>query len=145
MNFQPASEDEIMASEVWPPGVYDFSIIGAEEKLSASRGNPMIEVTIAISKNGLNRIVRDYLLAQRKEQLMNAAKACDLLDKYRAGSLGADDFVGKSGSLRLGTQRSKNYPSKNVVLEYITPKGLHGSIPDVSVASSRGSLPVRRR
>ena len=134
-----------MASKIWPPGVYDFSIICAEEKLSASKGNPMIEVTIEITKNGHKRIVRDYLLAQRKEQFMNAAKACDVLDKYRAGSLGADDLIGKCGTLRLGTRRDKNFPTKNIVLEYISPKGAPGDIPHVSDNSLRGSLPVRRR
>jgi hypothetical protein len=50
---------------------------------------------------------------------MHAAKACDVLDKYRSGSLEDGDFVGKSGSLKLGIERSKMYPPKNVVLDYV--------------------------
>lgn len=145
MNFRPASEEEVKANGVWPSGHYPFVILEAEEKLSASKGNPMIEVTIEVSKNGEKRIVRDFLLAQRREQLMNAACACGLLDKYRLGSLGADDFVGKCGSLRLGTQRSKSYPTKNVVLEYLVPKPKHRDIPEGSVNSMRASHPVRQR
>jgi hypothetical protein len=121
MNFNPASEEEITANGVWPSGNYPFVILEAEEKLSASKGNPMIELRIEISRrDGKKRIVRDYLLPQRQEKLLHAAKACDVLETYNAGQLLPDDFIGKSGSLRLGIQRSRGFPPKNVVEDYVT-------------------------
>jgi hypothetical protein len=120
MNFKPATEEEIKANKVWPNGVYPFLIVEAEEKLSARKGNPMIELRIVISKSdGSKRTIRDYLLPQREEKLMHAARACAVFEKYQSGSLEAGDFVGKSGSLKLGIERSKIYPPKNVVLDYV--------------------------
>jgi hypothetical protein len=105
---------------VWPKGEYDFQIVDAEEKLSASKGNPMIELRIEITRrDGSTRRVRDYLLAQRPGKLLHAAMACSVLDKYQDGLLSEDDFLGKRGSLKLGIERSKDYPPKNVVLDYV--------------------------
>jgi hypothetical protein len=99
MRFQPPSEAEIEARKLWPKGVYPFEIFDAEEKLSASKGNPMIELKVKLGRrDGATRIVKDYLMVQRPEKLMNAAKACGVIEKYHAGLLAADDFVGKCGS-----------------------------------------------
>lgn len=122
MKFQPSSEEAIAANKVWPKGVYDFHIVDAEEKLSESKGNPMIELKIEIARrDGATRVIRDYLVAQRAEKLLHAAAACGVSGKYLAGSLSDDDFVGKRGSLKLGIEKSKNYPAKNVVLDYVQP------------------------
>lgn len=131
MNFKPATEEEITANGVWPSGQYPFVIVGAEEKLSASKGNPMIELRIEISRrDGKKRVVKDYLLPQRQDKLLHAAKACDVLETYNAGQLLPDDFVGKSGSLRLSIQRSRGYPPKNVVEDYVSSTG--GSLKAIS-------------
>jgi hypothetical protein len=110
MNFKPPTEDDIQASGVWPSGPYSFVILEAEEKLSASKGNPMIELRVEVSRrDGKKRVVRDYLLPQRQQKLLNAAKACGVLETYNAGQLAPDDFIGKSGTLRLSVQRSRGY------------------------------------
>jgi hypothetical protein len=131
MEFKPASEDEIAANGVWPSGHYPFVIVDAEEKLSASKGNPMLELRIEISRrDGKKRVVRDYLLPQRQEKLLHAAKACGVLEAYKAGQMIPDDLIGKSGSLRLGIQRSRGFPPKNVVDDYVTTKsGLPKTLP----------------
>jgi hypothetical protein len=132
MNFKPASEEEIAANGVWPAGPYAFVILEAEEKLSASKGNPMIELRIEISRrDGKKRIVRDYLLPQRQDKLLHAAKACDVLERYNAGQLLADNFIGKTGSLRLAIQRSRGFPPKNVVEDYVTAKSGLAKAPPV--------------
>ena len=120
MKFRPSTEDEITTNRLWPKGVYDFYIVDAEEKLSQRRGNPMIEVRIEIAdRQGQKRTIRDYLLPQRPEKLLHAAMACGVEEKYYDGVLSEDDFVGKRGRLKLGIQRStKEYPSRNVVLDY---------------------------
>lgn len=120
MKFNPSTEDEIEARRVWPKGVYEFEVIDAEEKLSASKGNPMIELKLEITaSDGSRRTIRDYLLAQRAEKLLHAATACGVRDKYYAGVLSDEDFLGKRGKLELGIQRSKEYPPKNVVRDYL--------------------------
>jgi hypothetical protein len=120
MQFRPSTETEIATNKVWPRGVYDFQVVEAEEKLSANKGNPMIELRIEVTRSdGATRFIRDYLLAQRPEKLLHAAAACGVSDKYQNGLLGPDDFVGKRGSLKLGIEKSKNYPDKNVVVDYL--------------------------
>jgi hypothetical protein len=120
MKFNPSSEDEIAARAIWSQGIYAFEILDAEEKLSASKGNPMLELKIEITRrDGSTRIVRDYLLPQRPEKLLHAATTCGLLEKYESGEMESDDFVGKRGKLKLGIKRSKDWPTKNVVLDYV--------------------------
>jgi hypothetical protein len=120
MKFNPSTEEDLAARAIWTSGIYPFRILDAEEKLSSGKGNPMLELKIEITKrDGSTRIVRDYLLAQRPEKLLHAARVCGVSDKYLAGELEADDFVGKTGKLKLGIQRSKEWPTKNVVQDYI--------------------------
>src|SRR5437868_2287111 len=120
MKFRQSTEDEIAANKLWPKGVYEFHIVDAEEKLSASKGNPMIELRIEITRrDATKRYIRDYLVAQRPEKLLHAAMVCGVLKKYQDGLLSEDDFVGKRGSLKLGIQKSRDYPTKNVVLDYV--------------------------
>jgi hypothetical protein len=120
MKFQPSTEEQIEANSNWDKGVYPFTILDAEEKKSR-KGNPMIELKIEITRrDGAKRIVRDYLLAQRPAKLLHAATVCDLWEKYRAGVLGGDDFVGKTGKLKLGIQRETGeWPRRNVVVDYV--------------------------
>jgi hypothetical protein len=120
MKFNPESQEEIAAKALWPKGVYAFEIVDAEEKLSATKNNPMIELRIQITRrDGATRFVRDYLLEQRAEKLLHAATTCGVKDKYDAGVLSEDDFIGKCGRLELGIQKSKDYPPKNVVRDYL--------------------------
>jgi hypothetical protein len=70
-------------------------------------------------RDGATRIVRDYILPQRPEKLLHAAAACGLREHYEVGELEAEDFLGKTGKLKLGTQKSRDYPAKNVVLDYV--------------------------
>jgi hypothetical protein len=119
MRFNPSTEDEIEARAVWARGVYPFRIVDAEEGVSAA-GNEMIEVKIEITKrDGQRRIIRDYLLAKRPAKLLHAATVCGLIEKYEAGEVDAEDFIGKSGNLKLGIQTSKQWPTKNVVSDYV--------------------------
>ena len=96
MNFKPCSEQEIAGRKLWAKGVYPFEIVEADEKVSQSGGNPMIELKVKISRpDGASRVLPDYLVAKRIEKLRNAAAAMGMLDRYEAGSLPAADFRGK--------------------------------------------------
>ena len=99
MKFKPSTEDEIAANKLWPKGVYAFAIVDAEEKVSARRGNPMIELTVEITRrDGSKRVLKDYLLPQRPEKLLHASIACEVKEKYLAGILSEDDFIDKRAS-----------------------------------------------
>src|SRR5579863_3805361 len=123
MNFRAMSEQEIEESAIWKSGTYDFTIQDAKEKKSRN-GNPMIELKIEITRDGKKRLLLDWLLAQRPAKLRHAAIACGLHEKYMHGVLSGDDFVGKTGRLKLGVQReTSQFPRRNVVIDYeVAPK-----------------------
>ena len=132
MKFQPKSDKEIAEERLLPAGEYGFEISGGVEKTSKA-GNEMIELTVRVFKEDGNfLLVTDYLMESMMYKLSHAAKACGLESKYNAGSLQGEDFVGKTGKLKLKIQSDKNgqYPDKNVIADYIVPKdGEEAAIP----------------
>jgi hypothetical protein len=143
MRFEPTNEPEIAAKRIWPKGEYDFLILEATEKTSAA-GNPMIELKVKITKHdGATRVVWDYILAKRPAKLLHCCTACGILDKYEAGVLADDDFVARTGKLKLGIQTSKYWPTKNVIRDYVVPNDV---MKPVVVPLRRGGfdLPARK-
>src|ERR1700734_1083586 len=127
MRFNLPTPEEIAAKAIWPKAAYPFMIIDAVEKL-ANSGQPMIEIDVQISRrDGATRIIKDYLHVRRPEKLMGAAKAFGVAEKVRAGSLDADDVVGKKGTLRLGVEKRRGFPDRNVILEFISNGAGNGS------------------
>jgi hypothetical protein len=119
MNFEPKSEKEITDSRLLPKGECDFEIIDAAEKKSAA-DNDMIELKVRVSNGtGQPRTLTDYLLPKRAGKLRNCCAACGLLDKYENGCLSDDDFPGKRGRLKLGIEKKKGYPERNVIADYL--------------------------
>jgi len=128
MDFKPRSETEILESMLWPRGDYAFEIIAAKEKTS-SKGKQMIEVHLRITDGkGRSRAVRDYLLPEMALKFKHALDACGLVREYRTGRLRDTDLIGKSGRLRLRIEkdRTKQYPDKNVVADYMRSHGNGG-------------------
>ncbi len=122
MIFEPKTEKELTDSRLLPKGIYDFEIEDAWEKKSAAN-NEMIEIRVRVSNgNGLSRTLRDYLVAKRLEKLLHCCAACGLADKYRNGCLSDDDFVGKRGRLRLGVEKKRGFPDRNVIEDYVSPE-----------------------
>jgi hypothetical protein len=126
VTFEPESEQSLRERSIWPKGDYDFEIIEVFEKVSQSRGNPMFELIVKITRPEGSRIITDYVLPKRPEKLRQCCGACGVLDKYDQGVLAADDFVGKRGRLKLGVEKDKarKYPDKNVVVDYVFASGL---------------------
>jgi hypothetical protein len=119
MTFEPKSEKEIADGRLLPKGEYDFEIIDATEKKSAAN-NDMIELKVRVSDGtGHSRTLTDYLIPKRPEKLRNCCAACGFLDKYESGSLSDDDFPGKRGKLKLGIEKKRGYPDRNVVAAYL--------------------------
>jgi hypothetical protein len=131
MQFQPKTEEQIIAENLWPEGEYDFEIVKAEEKISKTKpdgsgGNPMIQLTVKIfSPEGKFRLVDDFLMEKMAFKLRHCADACRLLDKYNIGELRDTDFVGKAGRCEVVIQEGQKkpdggkYPDKNTIKDYI--------------------------
>lgn len=139
MKFTPKSDKELAEERLLPEGEYGFEISGGEDKVS-KKGNEMIELTVRVFKpDGNFNLVTDYLMEAILYKVSHAAKACGLEDKYESGDLHGEDFIGKTGMLKLGIQKDKEgqYPDKNVVKDYIVPKdGEENLPPKGSVASA---------
>lgn len=138
MKFTPKSDKELAEERLLPEGTYGFEISGGEDKTSKA-GNDMIELTVRVFKpDGSFLLVTDYLMEAILYKVSHAAKACGLEDKYMAGSLSGQDFIGKTGELKLGIQKDKNgtYPDKNVVKDYIVPKDGEAVVPKGSNKSA---------
>lgn len=121
MKFTPKSEKEIAEASLWPAGEYAFEIVNAVEKQSKS-GNDMIELIINVfNSEGSFKIVKDYLLESMAFKLRHAADGCGILDKYDAGEITANDFIGKVGYLKLKIDKNKDpqYADKNAVQDYV--------------------------
>lgn len=120
MNFKPRTEQELTDRKLWAKAVYPFEITGATEKVSQQGGNPMIELKVKITRpDGAARTITDYLLEKMPEKLRHCAAACGLLDRYLSGSLSDRDLQGKRGSLRLGVEKKKGCPDRNIIADYV--------------------------
>jgi Protein of unknown function (DUF669) len=117
VNFTPLSDTD---TKPVPPGTYYFKVTKAVEKVSSS-GNTMIQLTLRISDgNGLERTITDHLLSTiRRAKLLGAAMACGLAEKYNIGCLVDEDFLHKSGRVKVDIEGPKNgYPERNIVIGY---------------------------
>jgi hypothetical protein len=139
MNFTPKKENEL-TRRLLPDGVYNFEIMEGTDKIS-SEGNEMIELKIGIwDGDTIVSRVFDYLVEKVDYKLRHAADACGLITQYETGSLTGPMFEGKTGKVKLGTQKDKNgkYADKNVIKDYIKRE----SIP--APADTSGMMPSER-
>ena len=124
MRFTPLSEEEIKESNLFEPGIYNFEVLEALDKISKS-GNEMIELKIKIwDNNGKEKIIYDYLLEMMKFKLKHFSECVSLEDKYNDGGINANDCIGKSGELDLiiYVDKKGRYADKNAVKDYIVNK-----------------------
>ena len=121
MNFTPKSEEECKKPfPVVPKGEYDFEVIESTDATSKN-GNDMIKLLIAIwqGEQILCRVF-DYLLPAMEAKLRHACDSCGLLDKYQSGNIQSDDFVGRTGKVKIKISRATaEYLAKNEVEDYV--------------------------
>ena len=125
MNFTPKTEKEIEEANLLPPGTYDFEIVDALDKTSKA-GNEMIELNLRVfDSEGSSRYVRDWLMESIPAKLRHVAYACGLGDKYEAGSLVAQDFLDRTGQVKLVVKKDKTgqYSDQNSVRDYLIAAG----------------------
>lgn len=123
MQFQPRTEKDILESRLFPKGDYDFEITEAAEKTSKAKGNDMIELKLRITDSrGLGRTLTDYLMPEVPLKFLHCCQVCGLVAEYENGSVSAADFTRKRGRLSLVIEKDKTklYPDKNAVADYIS-------------------------
>lgn len=118
--FTPKSEEELRMANLIEPGVYQFRVNHAEEKVSKA-GNPMIELKMVIWVGSSEHIIYDYLLPNAESKLRHFCYGTNMDSKYQSGTLSANDCLGKQGNLRLTIQKDKSgkYGPRNSVADYI--------------------------
>lgn len=120
MQFTPRSEEECKrAFEPIPKGEYDFEVLESTNETSKN-GNEMIKINIAIwqGEKVLCRVF-DYLLPKLEAKLRHACDSCGLLDRYQAGNIQAEDFVGRTGKVKIKIGKAtEQYSAKNEVEDY---------------------------
>ena len=129
MLFQPkTSEDILNGNSLIEPGIYDFKVVSAKEKIS-KKGKEMIELQIKIiDKKGNERTIFDYLMAEMPDKLWEFSICTGLMDRYNCGEMHSFNCLQKSGTLNLIIEKGKQnsmgdfYPDRNTVKNYIFDK-----------------------
>jgi hypothetical protein len=98
------------------PGWYDGECREAAEGPSKN-GNDRIEVVFVVSE----REFRDYLtdVGRGGLKLRHACAAVGALAKYEAGEIAAADFPGHVCRLRIGVEKRRGWPDRNVIEDYM--------------------------
>lgn len=122
LHFTPKTEKEIVEANLWPAGTYDFEIM-ASEPFTSSKGNAMIKLTVRLyHDDGRQKLITDYISSLMDYKLYHAAKSFEIMDKYEAGEISADDCLGKIGKCKVKVDKDKTwrYPDKNAIADYIS-------------------------
>lgn len=126
MKFPAKTEKEIAEMNNLPPGDYPFEVLNAVDGKS-SKGNDMITLTLRVFVGDSSRQLNDYLLEAMPGKLFHFCQYTGLADKYAAGTLSADDCLGRTGYLTTGIQKGKEkddgsgdvWPDRATVKDYI--------------------------
>jgi hypothetical protein len=124
MRVTPRTEADLAEEKLWDIKVpYGFQILEATDQVSKS-GNEMIKLKLLVfTDTGRERIMYDYLLDAMAHKVRHAAAATGLLASYEAEELQAHEFVGKTGSLKLGRRVNQQTGlPENTVVDYVYEK-----------------------
>lgn len=102
------------------PGLYDAHIREASERPSKA-GNDMVELVIEVpDADGNRREFHDYLTnsAFGAVKLRHACEAVGALAHYDAGEIAAADFPGQAVRVRIGVEKRRGWPDRNVIEDY---------------------------
>lgn len=124
MNFKPKSEKELKEQMLWPAGEYDFEVLKSEPAKSGPNsknpGTPFIKLILRVfNSDGAERMVNAILHPAMEWQLRSFCYETGLETQYLAGTLTADDCVGRAGKLQLKIKDAQgDYPAKNEVKDW---------------------------
>ncbi len=127
----PLSREQAKQGNLIEPGIYAFEVMDASDELSKQKyaidGTPlprseMIKLKLKIyMPDGTERILFDYLTEALEYKMAHFFDCVGLWDKYSTAEVNADDCYGRSGELKVYTQKSKDpmYGDKSSVADYI--------------------------
>jgi len=140
MKHTPLTDEEIAASGLLAPGIYDFEVASAEDKVS-SKGNDMIEVKLNVYEaDGTIRPIRDWIMPQMTKKFKHFHNACGMMDKYESGSLEASDVIGKSGKCMIKQEPYTNKDGLEVMSNKIDDYVKRDNLEAYNKASSKVEL-----
>jgi hypothetical protein len=121
MKTSGRSESELRKSALLlPVGNYDGECREAAEGLSKNN-NDRIEVVWVVRDADCNeREYHDYLtdVGRGALKLRRACAAVGALGKYEAGEISPADFVGHVCLLKIGIEKRRGWPDRNVIEDY---------------------------
>jgi hypothetical protein len=104
-------------------GSYDAMFREAVEKES-KRGNEMIEAVVVVyDGEGGEREFRDFLTNTTLGalKLRHACEAIGSISKYESGDISAADFAGSNVRVKIGTEKRRGWPDRNIIEDYAPP------------------------
>jgi hypothetical protein len=144
MRVTPRTEADLAEEKLWDIKIsYGFQVLEATDQVSKS-GNEMIKLKLLVfTDTGRERIMYDYLLDAMAHKVRHAAAATGLLASYEAEELQAHEFVGKTGSLKLGRRVNQQTGlPENTVVDYVYEKDAPQVVkPTVALPLSEDEIP----
>jgi hypothetical protein len=118
MKFDPKTEEDLKRETLLDPGTYDFEVMKSEDAVSKTSGKEMIAITLRLFSDRGERTVRDWLMPSMGFKLRHFAETTGLLAKYDAGTMNANDCLGRTGKVILVIKDSEQYGPQNNVKDY---------------------------
>lgn len=118
---KPLSREQLKMGDLIKPGIYEYEVIEAEEKVSQA-GNDMIALKLNILlPNDKQKIIYDYLLEAMEWKVGHFCESLGMLDDYEQNYISAAKCQGKKGLVKVFIQKDPKglYPDKNSVQDYI--------------------------
>lgn len=120
-------------------GEYDAVIATSEDKVSASSGNPMMDMILHVyDEHGKEHPVRDFMVFTKSMmwKVINFANSAGLMAQYESGNLCSESAMGNRVRVKIGIESGSiipfdklngkpagsKYPDKNKVVEYLQRK-----------------------
>ena len=103
------------------PGMYDARFVEAEERQAAKSGKDMIAPVLAVlDADGQERRLHDYFTdsAACAARFRHAASAVGALERFEVGEIDASDFIGHAVRVKVGIEKKRGYPDRNVIEDY---------------------------
>lgn len=139
MKHKPMTDEQLAALGLMEDGIYDFEVIAAENKVS-SKGNDMMEIKLNVfDSEGEPRSKRDWIMPQMAKKFKHFHNACDIMDKYNAGTLEPEDVIGKTGKLMIKTEPYTNKDGLQVMSNKIDDYVKRDNLEAYSKASSKAA------
>lgn len=120
MQFKPRTEEEIQLERLLVNGIYPFTVKTAMEKQS-KKGNDMIALELLVhTPDRGDWTMKDWLLEKFAMKLVHFCRHLGLEDKYKDGTLTAEDCNGRQGWCHIITEPAQGtFGPQNRIEDYV--------------------------